>query len=66
MSHVLPIMNVFREDIVEPGEDREAILSNAPCKKDGSLVVPKTVESGDKYGYYENDSSTTRRTEGAA
>lgn len=44
MSHVLPVKNVFREDIVVNGDDREALLTNAPEKKDGSYVVPKTVE----------------------
>ncbi len=44
MSHVFPIQNVFREDVVENGDDREAILSNAPAKKEGSFLAPKTVE----------------------
>ncbi|MCX4270150.1 MAG: Asp-tRNA(Asn)/Glu-tRNA(Gln) amidotransferase subunit GatC [Lachnospiraceae bacterium] len=44
MFHVFPIENVFREDRVENGEDREAILKNAPKKKDGSFQVPKTIE----------------------
>ena len=44
MFHVFPIENVFREDRVENGEDREAILKNAPKKKDGSFQVPKTKE----------------------
>ncbi len=44
MSHVFPVHNVFREDIVENGDDRDAILKNAPEEKDGSFVVPKTVE----------------------
>ncbi len=44
MSHVFPVSNVFREDIVENGDDREAILSNAPQKRDGSFQVPKAVQ----------------------
>lgn len=44
MSHVFPINNVFREDIVINGDDRENIIANAPAKKDGSFKVPKTVE----------------------
>lgn len=44
MFHIFPIENVFREDIVENGDNREAILANAPKKKDGSFQVPKTVE----------------------
>ncbi len=44
MSHVFPVNNVFREDVVTNGDDREAILSNAPEEKDGSFVVPKTFD----------------------
>lgn len=44
MSHIFPIHNVFREDIVENGPDRDALLENAPAKKDGCFMVPKTVE----------------------
>jgi aspartyl-tRNA(Asn)/glutamyl-tRNA(Gln) amidotransferase subunit C len=44
MSHVLPIKNVFREDVVTNGDNREQLLKNAPKQKDGSFAVPKTVE----------------------
>ena len=44
MSHVFPMNNVFREDVVLNGDDRENILKNAPEQKDGSFVVPKTVD----------------------
>ena len=44
MSHVFPVKNVFREDVVVNGDDRENILKNAPEEKDGSFVVPKTVD----------------------
>ena len=44
MSHVFPVQNVFREDVVVNGDDRENILKNAPVEKDGSFVVPKTVD----------------------
>ena len=44
MSHVCPVQNVFREDVVVNGDDRENILKNAPEEKDGSFVVPKTVD----------------------
>lgn len=44
MSHVFPIRNVFREDVVENGPDRENLLSNAPEQQDGCCVVPRTVE----------------------
>ena len=44
MSHVFPVNNVFREDIVENGDDRKNILKNSPEEKEGSFKVPKTVE----------------------
>lgn len=44
MSHVFPVNNVFREDIVTNGNDRENILKNAPEERDGAFVVPKTFE----------------------
>lgn len=44
LMYVLSQRNVFREDIEEPGTERELILSNAPEQKDGCFLVPKTVE----------------------
>ena len=44
MSHVFPVYNVFREDVVKNGDDRDSILKNAPERKDGAFKVPKTVE----------------------
>lgn len=44
MSHVFPVRNVFREDVVANGDDRENMLANAPEQKDGCYKVPKTVE----------------------
>ena len=44
MSHVFPMNNVFREDVVTNGDDRDNILKNAPESKDGAFKVPKTVE----------------------
>ncbi len=42
MSHVFPVNNVFREDVVKNGDDRDNIVANAPQEKDGSFMVPKT------------------------
>lgn len=42
MSHVFPVNNVFREDVVTNQDDRENITANAPQKKDGAFMVPKT------------------------
>lgn len=44
MSHAYPLRNVYREDVVVNGNDRDNLLANAPHKKDGYFVVPKTVE----------------------
>lgn len=44
MSHVLPMKNVFREDMVTNEDNRSALLVNAPKQKEGSFAVPKTVE----------------------
>lgn len=44
MSHVFPVNNVFREDVVENGDDSENMLKNAPEVREQSYVVPKTVE----------------------
>jgi len=44
MSHVFPVNNVFREDIVTNTDDRDNIILNAPKVKDGSFMVPKTVQ----------------------
>lgn len=44
MSHVFAMNNVFREDVVTNGDDKENMLKNAPECKDGAYKVPKTVE----------------------
>ena len=43
MTHVFPIENRFREDVVTNGDGREESLANAPKSKDGQYIVPKTV-----------------------
>lgn len=43
MSHVFPVNNVFREDVVENGDGREISLANAPERKEDSFVVPRTI-----------------------
>ena len=40
IAHVLPVSNVFREDVVKESLSREAALSNAPLKEDGYFKVP--------------------------
>ena len=43
MSHVFPVNNVFRADVVTNGDGSEATLLNAPVQKDGGFKVPKTI-----------------------
>ena len=43
MSHVFPVNNVFREDVVKNGDGRDKTLANAPERKEDSFVVPKTI-----------------------
>ena len=43
-AHVLPVQNVFREDVVKPSLDRELALSNAPQQEEGYFRVPKILE----------------------
>lgn len=42
MSHVLPLENVFREDVVTNGDESGMILDNAPEQKNNMFSVPKT------------------------
>lgn len=44
MSHLFPVNNVFREDVVTNGDTREALLRNAPGEKNGMFMVPRTFE----------------------
>jgi aspartyl-tRNA(Asn)/glutamyl-tRNA(Gln) amidotransferase subunit C len=43
-SHVYPVTNVMREDVVKPSLDREKVLLNAPDQKDGLFRVPAVFE----------------------
>ncbi|NLM20922.1 MAG: Asp-tRNA(Asn)/Glu-tRNA(Gln) amidotransferase subunit GatC [Peptococcaceae bacterium] len=42
-THVLPIVNIFREDRIETGLDQELVLANAPEVEAGSFKVPRIV-----------------------
>ena len=44
MSHVFSLHNVFRSDEVANGDARENMLRNAPQKKEGTYMVPKTFD----------------------
>jgi aspartyl-tRNA(Asn)/glutamyl-tRNA(Gln) amidotransferase subunit C len=43
MAHAVPVFNVFREDEVAPGLDREEALANAPAQEEGTFVVPRVI-----------------------
>ncbi|HGE70941.1 TPA: Asp-tRNA(Asn)/Glu-tRNA(Gln) amidotransferase subunit GatC [Candidatus Poribacteria bacterium] len=43
-SHVIPVKNVVREDVVKPSLSREEALANAPSPVDGLFEVPKIIE----------------------
>ncbi|HCI23556.1 MAG TPA: Asp-tRNA(Asn)/Glu-tRNA(Gln) amidotransferase GatCAB subunit C [Lachnospiraceae bacterium] len=44
MSHVFPVQNVFREDVVINGDESEKTLKNAPGEKDNMFMVPRTFD----------------------
>ena len=44
LSHVFPVENVMRLDVVTNGDGSEETLANAPERHDTSFVVPKTVD----------------------
>lgn len=41
MSHAIPVVNVFREDVVVQEQTKEELMANAPSKEDGFFRVPK-------------------------
>ena len=43
-AHVLPLVNVLREDEVRPSYPEEAVLANAPEPEDGQFRVPRILE----------------------
>ena len=43
MSHVFQVSNVFREDVVTNGDNREEMLANAPQRKEDSFEAPRTI-----------------------
>jgi len=44
-SHTLPAMgNVLREDVVQPGLNRESAMANAPAREGPFFKVPKVIE----------------------
>jgi aspartyl-tRNA(Asn)/glutamyl-tRNA(Gln) amidotransferase subunit C len=43
-AHAFPVVNVWAEDVPEPGLSVEDALRNAPQTRDNMFVVPKVVE----------------------
>jgi aspartyl-tRNA(Asn)/glutamyl-tRNA(Gln) amidotransferase subunit C len=43
-AHAVPLVNVFRPDLVQPSLSNEEALRNAPAKAGGLFIVPKIVE----------------------
>ena len=43
-THVLPLKNVYREDIIKPSLPQSQALSFAVEKSHGAFVVPKVIE----------------------
>lgn len=43
-SHVIPLNNVFREDLIQPSTHRNEMLQNAPDSNDKFYIVPKIIE----------------------
>jgi len=43
-THVLPVMNVMREDKARPSWPLEEVLANAPEEEDGQFRVPAVLE----------------------
>lgn len=44
-SHVIPVANIFREDVVRPSLSVEDVVTNGPQVADNCFVVPRVVET---------------------
>ena len=42
-THAVPVVNVFREDVIRPGLPREEALAGAPQSEDGRYRVPRIL-----------------------
>ena len=43
-EHILPVQNVFREDVAKPSLPIEEVLANAPESEAGCFKVPRVLE----------------------
>jgi|YNPBryBLVA2012_1023415.scaffolds.fasta_scaffold00251_15 aspartyl-tRNA(Asn)/glutamyl-tRNA(Gln) amidotransferase subunit C len=46
-ERVLPMVNVYREDVPRPGLDRQEALRAAPRSNGEAFLVPRVVETAD-------------------
>ena len=44
MSHVFPLQNVFREDVVTNDAQQDKMLQNAPRQRNNMFVVPQIFD----------------------
>ena len=44
MSHIFPVQNVMREDVVTNGDRSDDTLKNVPESNGEAFIVPKTVD----------------------
>jgi aspartyl-tRNA(Asn)/glutamyl-tRNA(Gln) amidotransferase subunit C len=44
MSHPIPMVNVFRDDVVKPSLTREEALAAAPATEDNRFRVPRSLD----------------------
>jgi len=42
-THAVPVVNVFRDDVVQPSLDREEVLAQAPQAEAGQFRVPRIL-----------------------
>lgn len=45
-AHIVPMENIFRDDVPHTPFDRDLMLSNAPTAAEGYVSVPRVVEQG--------------------
>ena len=45
-AHPLPLVNVFREDVIGPTSDRDEVLAAAPSVEDNQFRVPPVLGEG--------------------
>lgn len=62
-AHPLPLRNVFRDDVVRPGLERDEVLAQAPAAERGSFRVPPI--RGDAEGEEADGEETDGDAEGA-